>query len=83
MIDTAKSKETSLTYKKKDGDNSVTYRVEQILNGFLVVKDTESKDEKGNYGFKCEKYYSKENPFGKAVVDKFDIMEKALRNNED
>lgn len=81
--ETVKTQSTPVTYKKKDGQNDVTYRVEQIMNGFLVTKDWSSKDNKGNHEYHCEKYYSKDDPFSKTIEDKFTIMENALRKNQD
>ena len=60
---------------KKD----VRLEVEEIENGFLVVKSADVKylDENGNtqYCYPCKKYFSKTNPLKieeKSLADKFD-----------
>ena len=76
-----KEKIKKITQKDKDG-KSISYRVEEIENGFLVTQDYEDKDKKGNWTYITKKMYHKENPFDDKIMDKFDIMKKSLNIKE-
>lgn len=49
--------------KGEDGKKQeIRVSVEEIKNGFLITKNTEGKDAKGNWQYLTEKWYSDTNP---------------------
>lgn len=69
----------SVSFTKGDDKNKVEtrIRVEQIKNGFLVIKNTEGRDAKGNWQYNEDKWYSDTNPLAiktedKSLADLFD-----------
>lgn len=76
---TFKSKEDNKIPSGEILKKETRLEVEEIENGFLVVKSAEVKyiDENGNiqWHYPCKKYFSKTNPLKieeKSLADKFD-----------
>lgn len=71
-----------LTTKGKDGEE-ISWRVEEIENGFLVSKEYNEKPKKGSdYGrWVCKKYFTDKNPLDGFKPD-FDIIENSMNNKE-
>lgn len=74
-----KSKLQSVSFSKGDGKNKLEtrVRVEEIKNGFLVIKNTEGRNAKGDWEYNEEKWYSDSNPLAiktddKSLADLFD-----------
>lgn len=68
------AKITQISSKKGKDDKEVRVSIEEIANGFLIIKNTEWHDKTG-YHYETEKHYSKENPFeitDKSLADLFD-----------
>jgi len=47
---------------KDDKKQDIRVSVEEIKNGFLITKNIEGKDTKGNWQYLTEKWYSDSNP---------------------
>ena len=60
----ADNKKPKGTWSKRveNGDNSEEIRVKEIMNGFLITKNKNWRDEKGEYHYDTEEMFSKENP---------------------
>ena len=70
----------NITQKDSEG-REISYRIEQIKNGFVVSANVEWNDKQGRYHSKNEKMFFEENPFDDNVMSKFDIIKKALKNS--
>lgn len=70
-------KSVSFSKDTKNGKQEKRVRVEEINNGFLIIKNTEGKNTKGEYEYKEEKWFSETNPLeinteNKSLADLFD-----------
>lgn len=66
------AKLNSVSFASGSENNRVETRVnvEQIENGFLIIKSREGKDKKGNWFYETKKWFSPENPLEIATEDK-------------
>lgn len=82
---------TKASFKSKEVDTipkgakilskDVSITVEEIENGFLIIKSTEIKyqyDKRNDWSYHTKKYFSKENPL---EIDMEKISEKSLADN--
>lgn len=82
---------TKASFKSKEVDTipkgakilskDVSITVEEIENGFLIIKSTEIKyqyDKRTDWSYHTKKYFSKENPL---EIDMEKISEKSLADN--
>lgn len=58
----SKKPKGSWSKRVEKGENSEEIRVKEILNGFLITKTKNWRDEKGNYQYDTEELFSKTNP---------------------
>lgn len=68
-----KSELTSVSFTKNDGKDlkqKIQVRVEEIKNGFLIIKTTDGQNAEGNWEYIEEKTFSKNNPLAIRTDDK-------------
>ena len=64
--------------KMTDSDGKeVSYRIEEIDNGFLISVNKEWKEGE-EYKYDNSKYYSEKNPFAEEASNLYDIMKSAI-----
>lgn len=69
------AKITQMSVKKDKDNKDVRVSIEEIKNGYLIIKTVEYQDPKKGWQYNTEKYYSKDNPFeitDKSLADLFD-----------
>jgi len=58
----------SVSKTSKKGKQDIRVEVREIKNGFIIRKSTEGKNNKGEWEYKTEEWFSKTDPF--EVTDK-------------
>ncbi len=70
-----------VTTKGKDG-SEISWKVEEIENGYIVVKEWEEKEKGKDWGtYKSKKYFTDENPLADFKPD-LGIIEGAMKGEE-
>lgn len=54
----------SATVRQKSDKADVTVSIEEIENGFLITRNKDWQDSKGQYHYETKKWYSATNPLG-------------------
>ena len=66
----------SISSKVKKSDKETTVSIEEIENGFLIIRSTNWNDEKKGYQYETKKYFSKDNPLDSTDKPLSDIFSK-------
>jgi len=63
---------------QKNGDSEIRFTIESIENGFVVTRNENKKDKKGNYVYESKKYFTEINPIAESADNMYKIIEAAL-----
>ena len=67
-----------LTTKSKDGTD-ISWKIEEIENGYIVTKEWYEKSKNGDSNWKTKKYFTDDNPLEGFKPD-LDVIENSLKD---